>query len=40
MMYSEEALTDKLFQVPPNIFAVDGFVPFAVMEGTLLFCSE
>ena len=39
-VFIEEVLADKLFQVPLKVLVVDGFVPLAVVEGTVLFCSR
>ena len=36
----EEALADELFQVPSEAPKLDGLVPFIVVVGVVLFCSE
>ena len=38
-VFFEEALADELFQVSSKVLTMDGSVPLAVMEGTILFCS-
>ena len=38
-MYSEEALADKFFQVPPETSAVDDLMSLAFVKGTVLFHS-